>query len=378
MSGRHYSEAAEQAARWVGANRAEAGPVLYDSTPGEALLLRHPGDAERLAAMLDDPAVEMGAGLFVGAAGIGFALSELGADAGPAVRVLRETAVPHGDGVHWGGLTDVIEGAAGIALFLIERGGEEATDLAHAACRWLVTQAQPADPGLQWSMGEPLSEWPFMPNFSHGTAGVAYALATVGQTLGDDELVETALRGAEHLKAVARTDDGGFAVRQHIGSSLELYPYGWCHGPTGLASCFRRLELATGDCQWRDLVLRCAHTVRTSGIPEQREPGFWDNVARCCGSTGVAELFLDLHQAYGDDDTLEFSILLTDDLLDRATVDEDGMRWSNVEHRNDPPTLPPDPGLMQGTSGIALWLTRLGSYLDGSETRISWPWSPFV
>lgn len=113
-------------------------------------------------------------------------------------------------------------------------------------------------------------------------------------------------------------------------------------------------------------------------LPHRREPGFWDNVARCCGSTGVAELFLDLHQAYGDEDALRFSIEMTDDILARATVDHEGTRWSNIEHRDDPPELPPEPGLMQGASGIAIWLFRLGTFLEGREERVSWPWSPFV
>jgi hypothetical protein len=33
---------------------------------------------------------------------------------------------------------------------------------------------------------------------------------------------------------------------------------------------------------------------------------------------------------------------------------------------------------MQGASGIGIWLRRLGTFLEGGEERIRWPWSPFV
>jgi len=71
------------------------------------------------------------------------------------------------------------------------------------------------------------------------------------------------------------------------------------HGPPGLAWAFRQLELSTGNNEWRDWARRAALADRQSGIPEQREPGFWDNVARCCGSAGVAEFFSDLHRLEG-------------------------------------------------------------------------------
>ena len=37
----------------------------------------------------------------------------------------------------------------------------------------------------------------------------------------------------------------------------------------------------------------------------------------------------------------------------------DGVTWSNTEHTRTPPELPPEPGFMQGTAGIAAWLARL-------------------
>jgi hypothetical protein len=75
-------------------------------------------------------------------------------------------------------------------------------------------------------------------------------------------------------------------------------------------------------------------------------------VARCCGSAGVAEFFLDLHQLEGHEDDLAFARLMVEDLLERAIIDSDGMRWSNYEFRGPEPNSPPETGYMQGAAGI--------------------------
>jgi hypothetical protein len=126
---------------------------------------------------------------------------------------------------------------------------------------------------------------------------------------------------------------------------------GW--PPPGLGWLFRQLELTTGAADWRRWVRRAARADLTSGIPERREPGFWDNVARCCGSAGVAEFFLDLHRLEGQPADLAFAVTLVDDLLGRAISDRSGMRWSNYEFRRPAPDLPPETTYLQGPRASA-------------------------
>jgi hypothetical protein len=64
------------------------------------------------------------------------------------------------------------------------------------------------------------------------------------------------------------------------------------------------------------------------------------------------------------------------DLLDRAVVDTDGMRWSNVEFRNDPPELPAETSFLQGASGIGCTLLRLSRHLQQDNSVIRWPHAP--
>jgi hypothetical protein len=104
-------------------------------------------------------------------------------------------------------------------------------------------------------------------------------------------------------------------------------------GRRAWAGSSRQLELTTGSPDWSSWLRRAARADLASGIPERREPGFWDNVARCCGSAGVAEFFLDLNRVEDRPEYLAFARTLADDLLERAIIDPAGMRWSNYEFR---------------------------------------------
>ena len=121
---------------------------------------------------------------------------------------------------------------------------------------------------------------------------------------------------------------------------------------------------------------RAARADRTSGIPARREPGFWDNVSRCCGSAGVAEFFLDLHRLEAQPDDLAFAVTLVDDVLRRAVIDAAGMRWSNYEYRAEEPNLPPETTYLQGAPGIGSTLLRLHRHLAGDAWTVRWPHSP--
>lgn len=132
----------------------------------------------------------------------------------------------------------------------------------------------------------------------------------------------------------------------------------------------------TTSSEWRDWLRRAARADRTSGIPERMAPGFWDNVARCCGSAGVAEFFLDLHRLEGDPDDLAFAVALVDDLVDRAICDHSGMRWSNYEHRAAKPNLPSETTYLNGAAGIGSTLLRLHWHLAGDLWTVRWPHAP--
>jgi hypothetical protein len=157
---------------------------------------------------------------------------------------------------------------------------------------------------------------------------------------------------------------------------IERYSYGWCHGPSGDAQVFRLLAAVTGDLTWMELTDRCWQTVITSGLPERTRPGFWDNSGRCCGTAGVLAFACDRYIERDHD--FDFARVLVDDLCARATVDDEGARWSNFEHRVTPSELEPRTGWAMGNAGIIRELLRVVRINDGrsSDYFVPWPDQP--
>ncbi len=210
-----------------------------------------------------------------------------------------------------------------------------------------------------------------MPNFSHGLAGIAAALAIAGLELGRTDLVEAARSGAEQLVTLGDTSGDGFVVPRQVPTPADSpddpVTYTWCHGPTGTSLLFAALHRAGVDdvaggtpLSWQR---RCLHSVRTSGVPARLYPGFWDNDGRCCGTAGVGEAFLDVWQRYGDERDLDVARRMGDALVGRAVRDGDRACWRFLEHRAAEPLLAPQVGWMQGAAGIAAFLFRAGRVL---------------
>jgi lantibiotic modifying enzyme len=384
--------AARRAFGWIGSVAVETeggqgwleggvlGDDLYAGTAGVLF-----GCAEAMAAGLDTAPVAAGArgrllylarqgsggatlpddGLFTGWAGVAAALrawSRVADDAAAAdaagqvvaqvaARILGTPADP-------ARYTDIISGDAGILLILTADGSAAALQAAHVLADQLVAIAEPGPDGPHWRMK---AGWPaLLPGFSHGTAGIAYALAAAGLVLHRGDLVDVAAGGAGALLALGRHPSGwALPARVPPKPGATAVSYGWCHGPAGTVRLFVLLNEIDPQPRWRDAIDACLQALRDSRIPARLYPGYWDNLARCCGTAGVGQLLLDRYQATGDTALLDWAGTLAGDVLGRAVTTAQGVAWANTEHTATPPELPPEPGLMQGAAGIAAWLARL-------------------
>ena len=370
-----------------------AGVVLFFleayTTTGEVRFLSDArAGADDLLARIPEDLGRPGAGLYTGVAGAGFALLETyqttrdqkyRAGVERIVKLLHTQARKSGDGIGWSDVTDVIGGSAGTGLFLLHVADEldapEARELAVAAGRRLVQLGQDAERGKKWALSPGYER--LMPNFSHGTAGIAYFLATLYQQTGELAFLDAAIAGARYLQAVAKTDDGGCLIFHHEPGGEDLFYLGWCHGPVGTARLFYRLAEVTDDPEWMTWVRKCARSLMTSGIPERRTPGYWNNVGQCCGAAGVAQLFLDLHRVTGEREYLDFAMRVTADLLKRATHTDSGLKWVQAEHRVRPELLVAQTGYMQGAAGIGLLLLHLDAVNNNRQPTIVFPDTPF-
>jgi lantibiotic modifying enzyme len=405
----------EQVARWIRASAVQTedgttwpavpgdnktiNNTLYSGTPGVVLFFLESFYATGKEAYLEDARIgadyllatlekEQGAGLYVGLSGIGYCLEETYKATEDmsyrngvmrCLNLLQEWAEEKDNGIQWGETTDIISGDAGTGLFLlcIAEEWEDQSVLATAkkVGDRLLAVGTPAEIGTKWAMNP---QYPrLMPNFSHGTAGIAYYLASLYRETKEQKYLDGALAGAEYLKSVAKTDDDSCWIFHHEPEGEELFYVGWCHGPVGTARLFYRLYQITENREWLEWVEKGARGILNSGIPDLEVSGFWNNVGVCCGSAGVAEFFLSLFQITSKQEYLDFAKRLTAQILDKATEDESGMWWVQAEHRSRPDFLQAQTNLMQGAAGIGLWLLRLEEHRRGQKPRIVLPDNPF-
>lgn len=419
-----YLDAALKAERWIArsavrdrggitwpADPTDAKSVqdnLYSGSPGVVLfyleLAQATGDrrwldpardgALYLAASLPASAAalgEEGHGLYTGVAGVAYVLelaqratgdARLRAGRDRAVALLRETLAPVSAGAAWNPSSDIISGSSGILLTLawLDRNGGAwdgwRRDAARAGDR-LMEVAVPEFGGVKWGISSRVPRR--YPNFSHGTAGVSYTLATLHQETRERRFLDGALAGERYLAAIAtRTANDGVRIYHSEPGGEDIFYLSWCHGPAGTARLYHRLAEATGDSRWRSTIPKLAQGIVDSGVPEVHpdRSGYWNNISQCCGASGVAEFFIAMHAMTGDTRHLTFARRVMDDTLSRATVDGDGLKWIQNEHRVRPDLLVAQTGLMQGSAGVGLALLHLDGAMAGRAPLVALPDAP--
>jgi lantibiotic modifying enzyme len=312
---------------------------------------------------------------------------------------LASRAHPAGAGVTWGPAFDVSGGDAGIVAYLLYAGRTFERDdwrqLARNGGKHLIEIAAKNPSGnLFWPGG--LAAGLTIPNFAHGTAGVATVLAQVYSQTQEQEFLDAAVSGATHLKSIARADRDTFLIHHHEPTGLDLFYLGQCNGPAGSARLFYELYRNTKDRAWLDITERAAGAILKSGIPEQQKdsypqiplrveysvkpgslPGFWNNISQCCGAAGIADFLLGLYQATGKQQYLDFARRALENVVNRAFVDDKGYRWYQSEFRIKPWIVVAQTGYMQGAAGVGSALVHLHAALEGKYRAVLFPFDPF-
>ena len=409
-----YFDTALAGLRWIEAHAvpAEGGGTLYPNVPGDPgsplrdLGLYH-GQAGRVFGFLqaavatNDPAwyrtaaralqgmevevaraLEQGyqdAGLYTGLAGVAaIYLRASNILRGPGPARARTQALRLADSIlgwariedsgrHWNGVVDIISGAAGTGLFLLEAyeatGDSRYSTGAEEAGQWLIDAGQGDRDMLHWPIGG--GNETHYPNFAHGTAGVGFFLGRLaevgGPTAGDALAARTA--GLEWLRAHGQAE--GCVVFHHEDGGEELQYVSWCHGPVGTGRLFlhEAMLIEEGDpARQRALepAIRGAEYLLRLGIePGESPSGYWNNVGVCCGTAGILRYLLDLYLATGEGKYLDGAKSCADVLVRRAVPDGDGVKWPQAEHRVRPDFIQAQTGEMQGAAGICVSLLRL-------------------
>lgn len=319
-----YADAARGAARWLAGapwDRGRAAPGLHCGEAGVGLFFI------RLAALLDEPGY--------------LAAAELRA------RRLVGVHVP---------TLDVLQGAAGLVLFLVElaaaTGKRAWLERAREAADDIVAQAvlPSGRPGLYWNVASVNPSRPARPflGFAHGAAGIGLALARLAGATGDAGYRAAAEASADLL------------VEQAVGWRWPMLlddarpgPQAQCHGAGGIAPLFvalGRMDEARGAFA---TVLADAEASMRSGL--------------CCGAAGAGSVLVDAYQRTGEGRFLDGAQACARRLQPFAHPDRPGV----YRLAADGPTVSPD--LLQGYAGVGAFHLRLAAPASAPDL-IMGPW----
>ncbi len=349
---------------------APLGIDLYDGLPGVALFLAYLGlisSRERYTALAKSAVAALRyqlqrarsaralVGAFDGWGGVIYALAHLGilwqepellAEAESLVELLPKM-------IESDEQLDVISGSAGCAasLAVLYRcaPSHRTLDTAILCGERLIARAQHMECGVAWSPGakrtRPLS------GFSHGAAGIAWALLELATLTGQDRFRTVALAGIEYERSLFCADAGNWpdlrddTVFDRIASAgNRRFATSWCHGAPGIGlarlHCLRHID---------------DHNIRAeidAALKTTTTEGFGGNHCLCHGDLGNIELLL------------EAGVTL-DDAQCRTRVERfAGMILGSIERHGwkcGNPTEVERPGLMTGLAGIGYELLRLSA-----------------
>jgi lantibiotic modifying enzyme len=259
---------------------------------------------------------------------------------------------------------DLIAGAAGgvAALLALHRHRPSVSTIEAAALcgEHLLSRAVVGERGTAWPPLPGVSDLP-LTGFSHGTAGIAWALAGLAHATGDERF-RTAAEGAFKYERSWFCPERGswpdLRESRATGDGVAV-PYAWCHGAPGIG-LGRIASLPYLDDPEMLEEIRAA-------VRATLAEGFGFNHCLCHGDLGNLELVREAGRVLEDEDLEAEAERIAGRIL--ARIERDGPRCGASIHTEIP-------GLLTGLAGIgygllrAAWPDRVPSVLL-LETRAS-------
>lgn len=355
--------------RWQVGHRS-FGPDLYGGTTGIALFLARLysliGDdifkktAEggircALSQMhLLDPAISFG--FYSGITGIAYALAEvakllnrddLSQQSTQMLEKLPQEKVPVQS---W----DVISGSAGIIPVLLKFHAEAhrdfMLDLALRHGEMLLQGANRNGDGWSWKTMDGSKD---LTGFSHGTAGIAWALLELHSASKEQRFLEaglSALRYERRWYDAAQENWPDFRSEGQPGT--QICALAWCHGAPGIGlSRIRAHQLLEDRESLTEAAVAVRTTARSLGATVQSGQG---NYCLCHGNMGNAELLLADGDIMGNSESLKLVWQVAEQAIQQ--YQESHNPWPcGVLNGGE------NPGLMLGLAGIGYFFLRLFS-----------------
>jgi type 2 lantibiotic biosynthesis protein LanM len=245
---------------------------------------------------------------------------------------------------------DIVGGSAGCIGSLINLhrcAPSERTLTAATQCGdHLIARAQPLEHGLGWIA--PAGTTP-LAGFSHGAAGIAWALLRLAELTGEERFRTTALAAIDYERSLFSSEAENWAdlrgledPGQAASNAQNTFMTAWCHGAPGIGLARLHSLPHVDDAATRREIEAALKTTLAQG--------FGHNHSLCHGDLGNLELLLQASEAFaGTERRAEVNRLAAMILED---IQRNGWRCAN-------PVGIESPGLMTGLAGIGYGLLRL-------------------
>ena len=152
-----------------------------------------------------------------------------------------------------------------------------------------------------------------------------------------------------------------------------IFYLGACHGPAGTGRLLLELHAVTGETEWLDAARALMEGLLSTGAPEVRSKGLWNNHGQCCGDAGVGDFALLMAERTGESAWRELAVRCAEVIVAQAERTGEGLRWRDAEHRDRPEFVQAQTGYMQGAAGIASFLIHLATTQAGAPVKIPLP-----
>ncbi len=328
----------------VKGHRALTG-AFYDGTSGIALFLHRLSEitGERIFSLTAQAALRqaltnisrLGTGFYAGSLGVLFAQLQIRGDI--EVDDLLHYAARHPDDL------DLMYGSAGaIAVLLSAFRQTSDQQLVEAALHHgdlLLAQAQNTSAGISWVT---FKDRPPLTGFSHGAAGIAWALLELFRVTSETRFRDAALSAFAYEQSVFDAERGNWP---DFRSEPTGFMNAWCHGAAGISLSRLRAWAILQDKQWRSQAEIALATV-------QEQTGSMENCSLCHGIAGNADILITASLGLDRPELLTTAEQLAQEAFDR--FEKRRLPW---------PCGLPDagelPDLMLGLAGIGLFYLRL-------------------
>jgi type 2 lantibiotic biosynthesis protein LanM len=246
---------------------------------------------------------------------------------------------------------DILGGGAGciVSLLCLDRC-QPASSLRRLAIQCgdhLITRARPMPQGVGWS--SPVSCSRPLTGFSHGAAGISWALLELAAWTGEERFRPPALGGIAYERSLFSPEAKNWpdlrladATKTNAPAEPARFFNGWCHGAPGIGLARLRCLPHLDDALLRpEIESACSTTLAF---------GFGRNHTLCHGDLGNLELPFETGRAFPNSDVSGKVDALAAGIL--RSVESDGGLCGNA-------TRLASPGLMTGLAGIGYGLLRL-------------------